>query len=523
MITNIQPAHYVRSSGILLHPTSLPGPYGIGDLGPAAHAWVDWLAEAGQTWWQVLPLSPPDFANSPYQSASTFAGNTNLISPELLVRDGLLKKRDLSHAEFPAEHVADKAVAEFKQGLLRRAYEAFRAGKVPALLTEYAEFGAREAAWLPDFALFMALKHTFQEAGWHQWPEDLVERKAAAIVQARRELADEIDFQQFSQFLFSRQWSALKQYAKQKQVRLIGDLPIYVSADSADVWANPKFFLLDAHRRPTYCGGVPPDYFSKTGQHWGSPLYDWEALQAAGYSWWIARLRHVLQQVDLVRLDHFRGFEAFWRIPANHPTAQHGSWVQGPGADLLRALRAALGELPLIAEDLGVITSGVDALRHEFELPGMKVLQFAFGGAQEDRFLPHNYERNTVVYTGTHDNDTALGWFATLSAEERKFLNGYFPGADGDPAGALVRIAWGSVGDLAIAPLQDLLGLGTEARMNTPGTAVGNWCWRLRAELLTDAVRENLRAMTEAYQRVPRKPDTSIESTKPPANQSTSH
>ena len=501
LTTTTQPAHPVRSSGILLHPTSLPGPYGIGDLGPAAYAWVDQLVRAGQTWWQVLPLSPPDFANSPYQSASTFAGNTNLISPDLLVQDGLLKKNDLSHADFPADRVEDKAVTEFKHGLLRRAWDVFRSGAVPALLTEFAEFGAREAAWLPDFALFMALKNAFKGGSWHQWPADLVERMPTAMVQARRELAGEIDFQQFSQFLFFRQWFALKQYAKQNQVRLIGDLPIYVAADSADVWANPKFFLLDAHRRPTFVGGVPPDYFAKTGQLWGSPLYDWEALHAAGYSWWIARLRHVLQQVDLVRLDHFRGFEAFWQIPADHPTAEHGSWVKGPGADLLRALRDAIGELPLIAEDLGVITPGVDALRHKFELPGMKVLQFAFGGAQEDRFLPHNYEQNTVVYTGTHDNDTAVGWFATLTAVEQKFLNGYLPGAELDPAAALVRIAWASVGDLAIAPLQDVLGLGPEARMNMPGTAVGNWRWRLRAELLTDDVIAGLRELTKVYQR----------------------
>ncbi|HZZ73544.1 MAG TPA: 4-alpha-glucanotransferase, partial [Pirellulales bacterium] len=451
-----------------------------------------------------LPLCLPDFASSPYQSVSTFAGNTNLISPELLVRDGLLDRNDLGDAILTEERPAEATITRNKQGLLRRAWERFRGGVCPTLRAELAAFCAAEGTWLDDFSLFFALKKKHGPAGWHTWDPHLVERQPAALNQARSELASEIDYLQFNQFLFYRQWTALKAHAHQRGVRLIGDIPIYVASDSADVWANPQFFLLDANRRPTFVGGVPPDYFATTGQLWGSPLYDWKELKRANYSWWIARLRKAFEQVDLIRLDHFRGLEAFWRIPAGDPTAEFGSWQPGPGADLLETIRAAFGQLAIIAEDLGVITPEVDALRQAFHLPGMKVLQFAFAGAQEDRFLPHHHEQNTVVYTGTHDNDTAIGWYASMTEADHDFFRRYVPNADQDPARALVREAWRSPADLAIAPLQDVLGLGAEARMNLPGTATGNWKWRVSAEDLQPGALDYLGEFTETYQRMHR-------------------
>ncbi len=492
-----------RSSGVLLHPTSLPGPYGVGDLGPEAFAWVDALAAAKQSWWQMLPLTPTGYGDSPYSSFSAFAGNVNLLSPDLLVQDGLVRPGDLAVAS-PADGLADYAQASaLKRYLLARAWETLRKGRVPSLEAAFEEFCRAEAGWLDDFALFVALKESHGGAAWQEWEPALVRREPAALSAARRELQEEVGMHRLGQFLFFRQWGALRRHAAEQGVRLIGDLPIFIASDSADTWANQDLFLLDEAGRPRFVAGVPPDYFSKTGQLWGNPLYDWERHAKSGYSWWAARLRATLRLVDVVRLDHFRGFEAHWEVPAGMPTAEIGRWVKGPGLDLFEVLRRQLGGLPLIAEDLGVITPDVDELRTRFGLPGMRILQFAFGGAVERRFLPHNYERNTVVYTGTHDNDTTAGWFAGLTRSEAESLRRYLPGAEKDPSWALIRLAWGSVADLAVAPAQDLLGLGSEARMNRPGVAESNWRWRLRPGELTEDVVERLAEVTEVYERVP--------------------
>lgn len=504
--TSPAPKTSPRSAGLLFHPTSLPGPYGIGDLGPAAYRWVEALAYAKQTWWQILPLSPTGYGDSPYQSFSAFAGNPYLVSPDLLVEDGLLTRGDIAAAQggarFPAQRVDFGPVIQFKVRLLTQAWAAFKAGAAPALRPEFEQFCAEQAAWLDAFALFMALKDAHGGVSWLEWDAPARLGDAATLARARTERADTLAQHQFRQFLFFRQWSALKRYANGKGVRLIGDVPIFVSSDSSDVWGNPQLFQLDDQRRPKVVAGVPPDYFSRTGQLWGNPQYDWSALQRTGYAWWIARLRAALSQVDLIRIDHFRGFEAYWEIPAGMPTAEVGQWVKGPGAALFTAMQAALdGRLPLIAEDLGIITPEVDALREQFRLPGMRVLQFAFGGATEDRFLPHNYERNTVVYTGTHDNDTTLGWYRSIDERERDFVRRYL-GRDGhDIAWDLIRLAWSSVADYAITPLQDVLSLGGEARMNLPGTSSGNWTWRLADGQLTPAVLDRLGELTELYAR----------------------
>lgn len=492
----------VRSSGILLHPTSLPGPFGIGDLGPAAYAWVDALAQARQTWWQILPLGPTGYGDSPYQAFSAFAGNPYLISPEALLQDGVLKPADIGSVSFPADHVEYGSVIPFKVRILQRAWDNFQAGAAPFLRPLFEVFCQQQASWLDDYALFMALKDAHGGASWHDWPEKLVRRDPGELEQARRKLTQQVGLHRFRQFLFFRQWRALKQYANSKGVYLMGDVPIFVSSDSADVWSHSDLFQLDDRREPTVVAGVPPDYFSATGQLWGNPLYNWERLKQTGYAWWIARLRATLEQVDLVRLDHFRGFEAYWEIPAGMPTAQVGRWVKAPGAELLQALRSALGTLPLVAEDLGVITPEVEALRDQFQLPGMRILQFAFGGAVESRFLPHNYEYNTVVYTGTHDNDTTRGWYKALPTHESDFVRRYLARDGHDIAWDLIRLAWSSVADYALAPLQDLLNLGTEARMNLPGRPSGNWSWRYTAAQLHPGVLERVRELTELYGRV---------------------
>jgi 4-alpha-glucanotransferase len=490
-----------RSAGILFHPTSLPGPYGIGDIGPTAHAWVDGMRAAKQTWWQVLPLGPTGFGDSPYQCFSAFAGNPNLVSPDLLIEENLLRPDDLPVNDFPTHTVDYGRVVELKARLCSRAWENFQSAAAPALRPAFEAFCVRNTGWLEDFALFMALKDAHGGASWLQWPAEYRMREPAALKSARRQLAIRIGEHRFRQFLFFHQWDHLKRHANSQGLRLIGDVPIFVSSDSADVWANPDLFLLDEERRPSAVAGVPPDYFSQTGQLWGNPLYDWEALKETDYAWWIDRIRAGLGQVDLIRLDHFRGFEAYWEIPAGMPTAEIGEWVKGPGAALFEALREALGDLPLIAEDLGVITPEVEALRAQFDLPGMRVLQFAFLGGLEERFLPHNYERNTVVYTGTHDNDTTQGWYNALAPHERDFLHRYMPPTDQGAVWDLIRLAWSSVADIALAPFQDVLGCDTEARMNRPGQSSGNWAWRITEEDLKHSALDRLREMTETYRR----------------------
>ncbi len=412
------PSDY-RASGLLLHITSLPSPYGIGDFGSSALAWIDRLHDAGQRWWQSLPLGPTGYGNSPYQSMSSFAGNGMLISPGCLISDGLLKVTD-GRSDFPVDVVDYEAVIPFKIRLLETAWGNFKAGERKDLRPAYDEFCSQQEHWLEDYALFRALKAKYNGVYYLDWPAELVERKEDALSRARRELAEQIDRVRFAQFLLFRQGDQLKQYAHSKGVGLIGDLPFFVSPDSSDVWANPELFVLDEHRRPRFVAGVPPDYFSAQGQLWGNPVYNWDALRTTGYRWSIDRLRALLSHVDAIRLDHFRGFAAAWHVPAGAPTAQSGQWVPGPGAGFFEALRKELGALPFIVEDLGVITPDVQALRDQFQLPGTRVLQFAFDGHSDNPYLPHNFVPNTVVYTGTHDNAPTREWYEELPDYQRQ-------------------------------------------------------------------------------------------------------
>jgi 4-alpha-glucanotransferase len=490
-----------RASGILLHPVSLPGRYGIGDLGREAHEWVAALATARQSWWQVLPLGPTGYADSPYQSLSSFAGNANLLSPDFLAEDGLINLSELDQIRSESGRVNYAAVIPFKRRLVEQAWGQFQQTGQAKSRAEFDHFRHREASWLDDFALFLALKEAHGGRQWSEWPAEYAFRMPEALAQAAGRHGEAIDLHRFAQFLFFRQWQRLRGAANEHGVRLIGDLPIFVAYDSADVWAHPELFQLDERRQPTAVAGVPPDYFSATGQLWGNPLYDWDALRKSGYAWWVDRLRATLRMVDVVRLDHFRGLQAYWEVPAGAATAQGGRWMPGPGGDLLTTLRNALGGLPLIAEDLGFITPEVDQLRERFGLPGMRILQFAFGGAVETRFLPHNLSRDVVVYTGTHDNDTTVGWFTGLTDSELDYFLRYTPEAQRDPAWALIRLAWASVADRAIAPVQDVLQLDRSARMNRPGTCSDNWQWRLRAGDLTKEHWDRLAEFTETYQR----------------------
>ncbi len=497
------PADY-RASGMLLHVTSLPSPYGIGDVGPAALAWIDRLHDAGQSWWQALPLGPTGYGNSPYQSLSSFAGNGLLISPDGLIEDGLLQASDLAGRSFPASAVEYEAVIPFKYQLLERAWANFAAGARPDLGPAYEQFRHEQAHWLDDYALFRALKARHKDACYLEWPADLVRRVPAVLAQARRDLASQMDWVCFAQFLLFRQTDRLKAHAHAKGVRLIGDLPFFVSADSSDVWANPELFLLDQHHRPRVVAGVPPDYFSAQGQLWGNPVYDWEALRGTGYRWCIDRVRALLAHVDAIRLDHFRGFAAAWHVPAGAPTAETGQWVPGPGVALFGALQKQLGALPFIAEDLGLITPDVSALRDQFRIPGTRVLQFAFDGQADNPHLPPNYVANTAVYTGTHDNPTTRGWYEDLPDSQRQNLWNDLKrsrGESGEAAAALMRLAWSSVAALAMAPLQDLLNLGKEARMNVPGRAAGNWGWRCSEDLLSPSAFQWLLELTKTSSR----------------------
>jgi 4-alpha-glucanotransferase len=493
-----------RASGVLLHVTSLPSPYGIGDLGSAAFAWIDRLHSAGQQWWQVLPLGPTGYGNSPYQSMSSFAVNPTLISPDSLISEGLLKTEDCQ-ATFPSDAVDYDAVIPFKTALLETAWANFNAGARKDLRAPYEEFRAQQKHWLDDYALFEALKAKYHGEHYLQWPEELVERRGDALTKARRELADPIDQVSFAQFLLFRQTDQLKEYAHSNGVRLIGDLPFFVSPDSSDVWADPDFFILDERRHPRFVAGVPPDYFSAEGQLWGNPVYNWDALRAAGYRWSIDRLRALLAHVDAIRLDHFRGFAAAWHVPAGAPTAQSGKWVEGPGSDFFQAVQEELGSLPFIAEDLGFITPDVHALRDQFQLPGTRVLQFAFDGHSDNPYLPNNFVSNTVAYTGTHDNAPTREWYEELPDYQRQNFWNYLkraPGASDDAAPSLVNLAWSSIAALTIAPLQDLLNLGAESRMNIPGQASGNWRWRCPADLESSPAFRWLRELTELSKRV---------------------
>jgi 4-alpha-glucanotransferase len=497
---------FERAGGILLHPTSFPGSYGIGDLGAEAYEWVDFLRDAGQKLWQILPLGPTGYGDSPYACFSAFAGNPLLISPDILLGQGLLPFDELEGVpEFSETLVEYGKVLEWKMKLLQSSYAIYKERASEEVQAEVKTFEAENAAWLNDYAFFMACKTVHEGATWNTWEPGLAQRDPATILEWTLKLADEIGFQKYLQFLFFQQWQSLRDYANEQGIRIMGDIPIFVAYDSAEVWAHPELFYLDDEGNSTVVAGVPPDYFSATGQRWGNPLYRWDKLRDTGFTWWLERFRTVLKQVDYVRLDHFRGFEAYWEVPANEETAINGRWVKGPGEDLFKAVSIALGDLPIIAEDLGLITPEVAALRENLGFPGMRVLQFAFNGDPADAYLPHNYVPETLVYTGTHDNDTTAGWLAKATPEEQDFLMRYLvqskPESIEIVTWRLIRLAWSSVAHLAIVPLQDLFALGSEARMNAPGRAAGNWGWRYTADMLTGELKEKLLDMSTLYGR----------------------
>ncbi len=502
---------FARSSGILLPIFSLPSRFGIGDVGEGAHRFIDFLAASQQSLWQILPLAPTSGGNlhSPYVALSAFAGNPLFISLEMLVEDGLLASDKLEPVPDFSEQLVDyERVSAYKLAVLRGVAERFAVDAPAPWQASFSQFCERHRWWLDDYTLFMALRTTFHATSWREWEPALQRRETAAIQEWRGKIAQEIRFHELLQCLFFTQWQRLKLYAHRRGVKIIGDIPIYVGFDSAEVWAHPELFDLDGDTRlPRLIAGVPPDYFSETGQRWGNPLYRWRdehdrPVQAV-YDWWIQRFRATFEQVDLVRVDHFRGFESYWAIPAEEQTAINGHWAPGPSARLFSAVQHALGELPIIAEDLGVITPEVDALRRQFGFPGMKILQFAFGGDVRNPYLPHNYtDSQCVVFTGTHDNDTALGWFRATTDECRSHVLRYLGrDTDADLHWELIRLAWSSVAALAIAPLQDILGLDSEGRTNTPGQAHGNWGWRCAANALRPELSARLAALTDLYGR----------------------
>lgn len=502
-----------RAAGILLHPTSLPGRHGIGEIGPEAHRWLERLAGMSQRLWQVLPLGPTGYGDSPYQTLSTFAGNPLMISLDdlreaRLVDDGRLD----SLPRFPEDHVDFGAVIGPRTSLLHEVAAGFARRASPELGESLEEFTDSQRPWLDDYTLFTSLKGHFGGRPWTEWPADAARRDPATLAAARRTLAEPIDHARVLQFLFHDQWTRLRQRAHELGIAIIGDLPIFVAHDSADVWCRPELFALGADGRPTAVAGVPPDYFSRSGQRWGNPLYRWEVHEAEGFAWWIARLRHAFSLVDVLRIDHFRGFAACWEIPAADPTAEHGRWVPGPGRRLFDAATTALGPRPIIAEDLGLITPDVDALRDALGFPGMRILQFAFGAEQPAEHRPEGYPRNSVVYTGTHDNDTTIGWYrgaagqdstrtAADLAEERHRVRTHLACDGGDINWDMIALALRTPSSTAVVPLQDVLGLGSEARMNVPGRPWGNWQWRFRWEQLRPQAEERLEGLTRAANR----------------------
>lgn len=492
-----------RASGILLHPTSLPSPDGIGDLGFNAYKWVDFLKSSGCKLWQVLPLGPTGFGDSPYQCFSSFAGNPYLISPSALLDQGLLNHSDLTdRPQLPIEEVNYGTVIEWKHKVFHRAYKIFISNNEITLHNQFHEFKQKQCDWLDDYALFMAIKDQQGDAAWIEWPEPLRFRDSKSLSAFKNANQEEINYHAFLQFTFDQQWQSLHNYANQNEIMIVGDIPIFVAYDSADVWKNKPLFCLDKNGHPTVVAGVPPDYFSSTGQLWGNPLYNWPVHEEQVFSWWLRRLKAVLHQVDTVRLDHFRGFDAYWEIPYGNPTAIEGRWVQGPGESFFRSVKEKLGELPIIAEDLGIITKSVTALRDTFNLPGMKVLQFAFSAGSDHVFLPHNYPNHCVAYTGTHDNNTTVGWYQAASQEEQDFCRRYLARSGQDIAWSMIRILWQSVAKWTLAPMQDFLSLGDWARMNYPGTETGNWRWRLHPDALSDDLINRLYEINSNYGRL---------------------
>ena len=506
--------NFPRSSGVRLHPTSLPGPHGVGDFGPDAYRFLDFLHSAGQKLWQVLPLNPTGYGDSPFQCFSARAGNPLLISLERLVDRGLLSRNDLGGAPaFPVDTVDYGAVIKFKRPLLRRAAANFSADASSAERRHFEDFLKANQTWLDGFALFMAIKEAHDLVAWTKWPSDIAARRNESVKRWSETLACSIEAQKYLQFEFFQQWQQLREYGRERGIHIIGDVPIYVAHDSVDVWADRQFFQLDDGGNPLKIAGVPPDYFSATGQCWGNPIYNWARLKQTGFAWWVERMRAALRLYDFIRIDHFRGFEAYWEVPAGETTATNGRWVKGPGAELFSVLRRELGDLPIIAENLGVITPEVEAIRHEFGLPGMAILQFAFGkDPQAPTFKPHNYVRELVAYTGTHDNDTVVGWWTSGGAgdstrtpedviKEHGHARAYFGFKDDPIHWVMIRGIMASVANTAVVPMQDILGLGSEARMNLPGMPSGYWKWRMRPAAATSETAAKLKEMVTLYDR----------------------
>jgi 4-alpha-glucanotransferase len=497
---------FKRGSGVLLHISSLPGDYGIGDLGPGAYHFIDFLSKAKQSYWQILPVAPtcPFMGNSPYSSHSAFAGNKLFISPELLLERGFVTKTDISYqGKLPSTHVDYIKAQACKDKILKKAF--VKQKDTLPKNKEFVSFCDQHAYWLDDFALFASIRQTLDGLPWNKWPDELKSRTTSAMVRAQSELADDITEHKFYQFLFFAQWIMLRHYAHEKDIKIVGDLPIYVNYDSVEVWSHPDIFKLDQNKEMEFLAGVPPDYFSQTGQLWGNPIYNWDALEKLRFSWWIDRLKHKLELVDILRFDHFRGFVGYWQVPKGETTAINGQWVEAPAGKFLQMIRDEFKDLPIIAEDLGVITDDVREVMKQFKLPGMKVLQFAFSDDLETHiYLPHNYEHNCVVYTGTHDNNTVKGWYMhDVGDKERANINTYMEEKIDESSvhQALTELALNSIADIAIIPMQDILGLGAEARMNKPGTPTGNWEWRLDEGQLTDKVVRFLKSLTKHAKR----------------------
>jgi 4-alpha-glucanotransferase len=494
---------FKRSSGVLLHPTCLPGPYGIGDIGSAAHRWIDFLSSSGCGLWQILPLGPTGYGDSPYQCFSSFAGNPFLISPDALLSDDLLHPDDIyERPAFPNDHVDFGRIIPWKLGLLDRSFIRFQHSQSARLKAEMEEFRVKQSVWLDDFALFMALKEIHGGQPWTTWEEPLRNRRADALIQVQKNFDVAIQRQIYRQFIFFRQWSQLLTHAHEKRIQIIGDIPIFVAHDSADVWSNPQLFHLDKSGKPTFVAGVPPDYFAPTGQLWGNPLYRWDIHARDGYLWWVERIKATLALVDIIRIDHFRGFAGYWEVPGNAKTAEIGRWVPGPGKDFFQRILDTLGDLPIIAEDLGVITPDVEDMRDSFDLPGMRILQFGFDSTPADPFLPHNYPVNCIVYTGTHDNDTALGWYNRVPDKDKNFYRSYMNRDGSDFSWDLIRGVWSSVAIFGLAPMQDFLNLGNEARMNYPGNPSGNWTWRMPKDAESLELQEKIRKLNYLYSRL---------------------
>ena len=491
-----------RSSGILLHITSLPGNYGIGTMGKEAYNFVDFLVESGQKIWQILPLGHTGYGDSPYQCYSAFAGNPLLIDLQKLVEEGLLDKQDLpDNIYFDDENVDYGKVHNTKYPLLHKAWENHKTSKNRLRNIKFENFCNKNHKWLEDYAFFMALKKQFKGIAWTQWEHDIKFKKQESVDYYRHQLSDDINYYRFIQFLFYKQWLELKSYANLNEIKIIGDIPLFVAFDSADAWSKPEIFDFDENLNPVSVAGVPPDYFSETGQLWGNPLYNWNYLRETGYQWWIDRIEANFTLYDSLRIDHFRGLAAYWAVPFGEETAMNGQWIEAPGGEMLKAVLDALGDLDIIAEDLGVITPDVVELRERFCFPGMKIIQFAFDSGEENDFMPHTYDKNFVVYTGTHDNDTSLGQYKSSSEADKKHMNEYFHVDKKDPAWSYVKLAWSTVADVALAPLQDILRLDTEARMNFPGTASGNWKWRFTKNMLTVQKSEELLRLTRLFGR----------------------